>query len=60
MGHVKVKARIWDIEKTKSKEIDGIVDTGATLSVIPEKIAGELDWKKLENQKLGLEMVKSN
>jgi len=42
MGHIIVKVKISNIQKTKLKEVDGVVDTGATLSVIPEKLAKEL------------------
>lgn len=42
MGHIKVDARIYSLEKTKSKNVVAIVDTGATLTVIPEETANEL------------------
>jgi clan AA aspartic protease len=42
MGHVKVEAIIYNLENMKSKKIDAIVDTGATLTVIPEDTAKEL------------------
>jgi clan AA aspartic protease len=42
MGHIKVDARIYSLEKTRSKDVVAIVDTGATLTVIPEEIANEL------------------
>ncbi|MDI6810928.1 MAG: retroviral-like aspartic protease family protein [archaeon] len=46
MGHIKVEGRIYNIEGTKSKDVVAIVDTGATLTVIPEEIARELGLKE--------------
>jgi len=42
MGHVWVKARIGDPGKRGIIEVDALVDTGATLAVIPRKLANEL------------------
>ena len=42
MGHVWVKAKIYSMDKSRSVEVDALVDTGATLSVVPRKIAEEL------------------
>lgn len=42
MGHVRVKARLGDPSKRRILDIDALVDTGATLTVIPRKIAEEL------------------
>jgi len=42
MGHVWVKARIGDPGKRRVIEVDALVDTGATLTVIPRKLANEL------------------
>jgi len=45
MGHIYVKVKIADEMLTKILEIQGIVDTGATLTVLPRKIASELGLK---------------
>ncbi|ABW02606.1 aspartyl protease family protein [Caldivirga maquilingensis] len=42
MGHVWVKVRIGDPEMRKIIEVDALVDTGATLTVIPQDLAREL------------------
>ena len=42
MGHVWVKAKICSMDKSKCVDVDALVDTGATLSVIPRRIAEEL------------------
>ncbi len=42
MGHIWVKARISNIDRTRSVEVEALVDTGATLSVVPRRIADEL------------------
>ena len=42
MGHVWVKARIWDPERRHVAEVEALVDTGATFTVIPRRLALEL------------------
>jgi len=42
MGRVWVRARIGDPGKKRVVEVDALVDTGATLTVIPRKLAEEL------------------
>ncbi|ADM27366.1 conserved hypothetical protein [Ignisphaera aggregans DSM 17230] len=42
MGHVWVKARIGDPSKRRVIEVDALVDTGATLTAIPRRLANEL------------------
>ncbi len=42
MGHIWVRTRIGRPDKSKVIEVNGLVDTGATLTVIPRKIAEEL------------------
>jgi len=42
MGHVWVKAKIGDPGKRRVIEVDALVDTGATLTVIPRRLANEL------------------
>ncbi len=42
MGYVVVKAKISNVERTKSKEIELIADTGAIYTAIPEDVLSEL------------------
>jgi len=42
MGHVWVKARIGDPGKRRIVEVDALVDTGATLTVVPRRLVEEL------------------
>jgi len=46
MGHIEVEVTLSDIQQTKSIKINALVDTGATLSVIPEEISKELNLSK--------------
>ncbi len=43
MGHIFVKTKICSQEKSKCMIVDALVDTGATLTVLPRHIAQELD-----------------
>lgn len=45
MGHVWVRARIGDEDRIKLIDVDALVDTGAMLTVIPRKIALNLNLK---------------
>ncbi|MEM0233687.1 MAG: retroviral-like aspartic protease family protein [Candidatus Nezhaarchaeales archaeon] len=45
MGHVWVKARIGDESRIKLIETNALVDTGATLTVIPRRMAIDLNLK---------------
>ena len=42
MGHSWVEVEISDLERKKSTVVKALVDTGASLTVLPEKIAEEL------------------
>jgi clan AA aspartic protease len=42
VGHVWVRARVGDESRSKSAEVEALVDTGATLTVIPRRLAEEL------------------
>jgi len=45
MEHVYAKTKICSLDKTKCAEVEGLVDTGATLSAIPRSLAEELSIK---------------
>jgi clan AA aspartic protease len=42
MGHCWVEVEVSNLEKTKSKKLNALADTGATLTVLPEEIAKEI------------------
>ncbi len=42
MGHVWVNARIGNVDLSKVVEVKALIDTGATLTVIPRSLANEL------------------
>ncbi|GAB6944857.1 aspartyl protease family protein [Vulcanisaeta sp. JCM 14467] len=42
MGHVWVSARIGNVDLSRVVEVRALVDTGATLTVIPRSLANEL------------------
>ncbi|MCD6275105.1 MAG: aspartyl protease family protein [Candidatus Aenigmarchaeota archaeon] len=52
MGHIKVRVKIGNIERTKFKETEGIVDTGATRTIIPVSMAKELELKEIGEAKV--------
>jgi len=45
LGHVFTKVTVCAFDKSKCVEVEGLVDTGATLTVIPRSIAEELGIK---------------
>jgi clan AA aspartic protease len=42
VGHVWVRARVSDESGSKSVEVEALVDTGATLTAVPRRLAEEL------------------
>jgi Predicted aspartyl protease len=42
MGHSWIDVEISNLEKDKSREVKALVDTGASLTVLPRKLADEL------------------
>jgi clan AA aspartic protease len=42
MGHIYAKVKIADIGRTRITEVEALADTGGTLTVIPQRIAQEL------------------
>ena len=52
MGHSWVEVEISDLEKKKSTVVKALVDTGASLTVLPEKIAEELGIEPISEEKV--------
>ena len=52
MGHTFVKAKIINPKSGKSKELEFLVDSGTTESVIPEEIATELELEYLGDEEV--------
>ncbi|MFZ2071209.1 MAG: retroviral-like aspartic protease family protein [Halobacteriota archaeon] len=51
MGHSWVEIEISDLERKRSAKVKALVDIGASLTVLPEKIAEELGIKpKIEEE----------
>jgi clan AA aspartic protease len=42
MGHIYTTIKVSNIERSKVVEVEALADMGATLTVIPEKVAREL------------------
>jgi len=45
MGYTWVKARIGDVDRKRVVDVDAVVDTGATLTVVPRRLAERLSLK---------------
>ncbi|MFV9676691.1 MAG: aspartyl protease family protein [Methanosarcinales archaeon] len=52
MGHTWVEIEVSDWAKQNSKKVNALVDTGASLTVLPEKLAGELGIKAISEEKV--------
>jgi predicted aspartyl protease len=52
MGHVWIEMEISNFDKTKTKKVQGLVDTGATLTTIPKTLADELSIKIISNEQV--------
>ncbi|MBI2141103.1 retroviral-like aspartic protease family protein [Candidatus Woesearchaeota archaeon] len=50
MGHVFIEITVSDPEKKKSAAVEAMVDTGAMLTVLPQRLADELGIKAVEEQ----------
>jgi len=64
VGHVWVRARIGRPDRSKVVEVDALVDTGATLTVVPRRLADELGLEAtgrtlVETEASGLELVRT-
>ena len=60
MGHTWVDVKISDAEKKKSARVKALVDTGASLTVLPSKLAKELHIKPLSEEKVSTEAGEVN
>jgi clan AA aspartic protease len=54
MGYVKVRAKIGDPEQTRVRELEFLVDTGASYMVIPPSVAEELGLKPIKKGRVTL------
>jgi clan AA aspartic protease len=54
MGYVKVRAKIGDPEQKRVKELEFLVDTGASYMVVPPSVADELGLKPVKKAKVTL------
>jgi len=52
MGHSWVEIEISDLERKKSAKVKALVDTGASLTVLPERIAEELGIEPISEDKV--------
>ena len=52
MGHSWVEVEISDLERKKSAKVKALVDTGASLTVLPERIAEELGIHATSEEKV--------
>ena len=52
MGHSWIEVEISDLERKKSAKLNALVDTGASLTVLPEKIAEELGIEPISEEKV--------
>ncbi|MCL0103964.1 retroviral-like aspartic protease family protein [Dehalococcoidia bacterium] len=64
MGHIYVSLTISNMAGSRSKDVQALADTGATLTVIPERIARELELVEVSRESVEtgageLELVRS-
>ncbi|MCL0088826.1 retroviral-like aspartic protease family protein [Dehalococcoidia bacterium] len=64
MGHIYVSLTISNMAGSRSKDVQALADTGATLTVIPERIARELELAEVSTESVEtgageLELVRS-
>jgi len=52
MGHSWVEVEITDLEKKKSTVVRALVDTGASLTVLPERLAAELGIEAVSEERV--------
>ena len=55
MSHIKVKVKVWNIEDpSKFREVEVLVDTGSTYTILPRSLLEELGVKPIGKRKLRL------
>ena len=52
MGDICVSLKISNMAGTKVREVEALADTGATLTVIPQRIAQELELGEVRREKV--------
>jgi clan AA aspartic protease len=52
MGHSWVDIQISDLERKHARKVNALVDTGATLTTLPKKLADELGIKPTSEEKV--------
>ena len=48
MGHLWIEVEISDLERKHSEKVKGLIDTGATLTVLPKNLADKIGIKATE------------
>ncbi|OHB74670.1 MAG: aspartyl protease [Planctomycetes bacterium RBG_16_55_9] len=54
MGHTWVNIKISDLDRKHSRTVHALVDTGASLTTLPEKIAEELGIKPTTEERVSM------
>ena len=52
MGHTWIDIEISDLGRKRSKIVSSLVDTGASLTTLPKKLADELEIKPTSNERV--------
>jgi clan AA aspartic protease len=52
MGHSWVSIEVSDLERKHSKKVKALVDTGASLTTLPQKLADELKIKATSHERV--------
>jgi clan AA aspartic protease len=52
MGHSWVEIEVSNLERTRLKKVNALVDMGASLTVLPKKLAEELEIKPLSTDEV--------
>ncbi len=52
MGHTSVDIEVFDLEKKHSEKVRALVDTGASLTVLPKELADKLGIKPVSEEKV--------
>ena len=52
MGETSVEIELANLERTKSKKVRALVDTGASLTTLPRELANELEIKPERQEKV--------